>query len=118
VDAGDPPVQAVHGVAAVLDRGRGSTGPASSTASWITRAEHVRRPSVPTESPTLGFTHLQFEALLTAARQSAKRCDFALVAMLAFCLARRSTLTLCGAGCWSSGRPACLTMPAGWLVVD
>jgi len=31
-------------------------------------AEHVRRPSVPAESPTLGFTHLQFEALLTVAR--------------------------------------------------
>jgi integrase/recombinase XerD len=45
-------------------------------------AEHVRRPSVPPESPALGFTHLQFEALLTAARQAANPCDFALVAML------------------------------------
>jgi len=45
-------------------------------------AEHVRRPAVPAESPTLGFTHLQFEALLTAARESSSPCDFALVAML------------------------------------
>jgi integrase/recombinase XerD len=45
-------------------------------------AEHVRRPSVSAESPTLGFTHLQFEALLSAARESSNRCDFALVAML------------------------------------
>src|SRR5260221_3340918 len=45
-------------------------------------AEHVRRPSVPPESPTLGFTHLQFEALLTAAGESPSPYDFALVAML------------------------------------
>jgi integrase len=45
-------------------------------------AERVRRPVVPAESPTLGFTHLQFEALLTAARESANPCDFALVTML------------------------------------
>jgi integrase/recombinase XerD len=45
-------------------------------------AESVRRPNVSAESPTLGLTHLQFEALPTAARQSANRCDFALVAML------------------------------------
>ena len=37
---------------------------------------------MPPESPTLGFTHLQFEAMLTAARESSNRCDFALVAML------------------------------------
>jgi integrase/recombinase XerD len=45
-------------------------------------AEHVRRPVVPAESPTLGFTHLQFEALLAAARESPRPSDFALVAML------------------------------------
>jgi integrase/recombinase XerD len=45
-------------------------------------ADHVRRPNVPTESPTLGLSHLQFEALLTAACQSANPNDFALVAML------------------------------------
>jgi integrase/recombinase XerD len=45
-------------------------------------AEHVCRPNVPAKSPTLGFTHLQFEALLTAARESADDYDFALVAML------------------------------------
>ncbi len=44
--------------------------------------EHVRRPAVPAESPTSGFTHLQFEALLTGARQSPHPYDFALVAML------------------------------------
>jgi integrase/recombinase XerD len=42
----------------------------------------VRRPAVPADSPTLGLTHLQFEALLTAARQSAHDGDFALVVML------------------------------------
>ncbi len=45
-------------------------------------AEHVRRPAVPPESPTLGFTYLQFETMLPAARESANRRDFALVAML------------------------------------
>jgi len=45
-------------------------------------AEHVRRPTVPPESPTLGLTHLQVEALLSAARDSANRYDFALVCLL------------------------------------
>ena len=59
-------------------------------------AEHVRRPAVPAESPTLGFTHLQFEALLTAARESANPCDFALVAMLGLLGLR--VLRVCGKG--------------------
>jgi len=45
-------------------------------------ADYVRRPNVPPESPTLGLSHLQFEAMLAAARDSANRFDFALVAML------------------------------------
>jgi site-specific recombinase XerD len=45
-------------------------------------AEYVRRPRVSNESLTLGLSHPQFEALLTAARDSANRFDFALVAML------------------------------------
>ena len=45
-------------------------------------ATHVRRPRVSVESPTLGLTHLQFEALLAAARTSAQPSDFALVALL------------------------------------
>jgi integrase/recombinase XerD len=45
-------------------------------------AEFVRRPNVPPESPTLGLTHLQFEALLTAARTSRNDNDFALICLL------------------------------------
>ncbi len=45
-------------------------------------ADYVRRPSVPPESPTLGLTHLQFEAILTAARESTNPFDFALVCLL------------------------------------
>lgn len=36
---------------------------------------------MPPQSPTLGFTHLQFEALLTAARESPNPYGFALIAM-------------------------------------
>ncbi|WP_309238798.1 tyrosine-type recombinase/integrase [Actinoplanes aureus] len=45
-------------------------------------ADYVRRPRVPVESPTLGLGHLQFEALITAARLSTNINDFALVALL------------------------------------
>ncbi len=45
-------------------------------------ADYVRRPTVPPESPTLGLTHLQFEAMLTAARQSCNPFDFAPVCLL------------------------------------
>ena len=45
-------------------------------------AEHVRRPRVPAESPTLGLSHLQFEALLIAGRDSPNQYDSALVSML------------------------------------
>jgi site-specific recombinase XerD len=45
-------------------------------------ADYVRRPHVPPESPTLGLTHLQFEAMLSAARDSENPNDFGLVAML------------------------------------
>ena len=45
-------------------------------------ADHVRRPHVPPESPTLGLSHLQFEAMLQAGRTSVNVNDFALVTML------------------------------------
>ncbi|GAB3057158.1 hypothetical protein GCM10027053_18470 [Intrasporangium mesophilum] len=57
--------------------------------------EHVRRPNVPAESPTLGLTHLQFEAMLATARASANLNDFALVAMLGLLGLR--ILEACGA---------------------
>ena len=52
-------------------------------------ADYVRRPTVPTESPTLGLGHLQFEAPITTARLSTNRNDFALIALLAGWLAWR-----------------------------
>jgi integrase/recombinase XerD len=44
-------------------------------------ADYVRRPTVPPQSPTLGLTHLQLEAMLTAARDSSNPTDFALVCL-------------------------------------
>ena len=45
-------------------------------------ADHVRRPRIPQESPTLGLSHLQFEALLAAGRDSVDPNGLALVVML------------------------------------
>ena len=45
-------------------------------------ADYVRRPPVPSESPTLGLGHLQFEALISTARLSPNINDFALIAVL------------------------------------
>jgi integrase/recombinase XerD len=78
----DPPVQALHGVPEVLRRGRSCRTCVLGGIIGHSPAGHVRRPAVPAGSPTLGFTHLQSEALPAAARQSPDPCDFALVAML------------------------------------
>ena len=60
-----------------------STGSASSTPSCRTRPPTTfAGPPVPAESPTLGLGHLQFEALITTARQSTNPNDFALIALL------------------------------------
>jgi len=45
-------------------------------------ADYVRRPVAPNESPTLGLSHLQFEAMLCVARTSSNDYDFALVVLL------------------------------------
>jgi site-specific recombinase XerD len=44
--------------------------------------DHVRRPTTPAESPTLGLSHLQFEAMIATSRTSTNINDFALVALL------------------------------------
>jgi integrase len=80
--ARDPPVQALHRLPAVLRRGRVLPDLHPGRRAGALPAEHVRLPAVPAESPTPGFTHLRFEALLTAARESPNPCGFALVAML------------------------------------
>lgn len=45
----------------------------------VSPADYVRRPNLPPESPTLGLSHLQFEAMLAAARDSTNRYDFAAI---------------------------------------
>ena len=82
VDAGDPPVQALHRVPAVLGCGR--------VLPHLRPRRHLaaltRRACPPPRSPrriTDARVHPPaVRALLTAARKSANPCDFALVAML------------------------------------
>jgi integrase/recombinase XerD len=81
VDASNPPVQTLHRIRRF-----------SVTAGFYRTCvlDSVLEPSTPSPCAALrcppshrpGFTHLQFEALLTAARESDNPCDFALVAML------------------------------------
>jgi len=51
---------------------------------------NVARPKWPTDSPTLGLTHLQFEAMLHTSKDSDNLSDFALVSMLGLLGLRRA----------------------------
>nr|WP_269813678.1 tyrosine-type recombinase/integrase [Ornithinimicrobium sediminis] len=82
VDAGDPPEQPStisRRLSVVIGFYRTAVIDGVLTAS---PADHVRRPHVPAESPTLGLSHLQFEAMLQAGRASVNINNFALVTML------------------------------------
>jgi integrase len=82
VDARDPPVQALHRVPPVLGYGR-VLPDLRHRRHHRAFARRARPPSHGASGVThAGFTHLQFEALLTAARESPNPYDFALVAML------------------------------------
>jgi integrase/recombinase XerD len=64
-------------------------------------AEYVRRPTVPAQSPTLGLSHLQFEAMLVAARDSTNPTDFALVCLLGLLglrISEATSLDICDLG--------------------
>jgi len=63
VDAGGPPVQAFDGLPAVLVTAGFYRTCVIDGVLKHSPAEHVRRPAVPAESPTLGFTHLQGSVL-------------------------------------------------------
>jgi len=82
VGAGDPPVPALNRLAEVLGHSRVLPDLRSGRHPGTLTRRARPPPRGPAESPTLGFTHLQFEALLTAARESPNPYDFALVAML------------------------------------
>jgi integrase/recombinase XerD len=84
-------------------------------------ADYVRRPRIPNESPALGLSYLQFEAVLAAAREPTNGFDFALVAMLDLLGLRIAEASGAGfAASWTialgqGGCPNCL-MPVEHLV--
>jgi integrase/recombinase XerD len=84
LDARNPPLRAVHRLPADVHRRRVLPHLRHVIDDRLEHspADYVRRPNVPPESPTLGLSHLQLEALLTAARTSHNTCDFALVCLL------------------------------------
>jgi integrase/recombinase XerD len=82
LDAGSAAVPALHRVPTGLGRAGFYRTCVIDSVLEHSPAEYVRRPHVSTDSPTLGLSHLQFEALLAAGRDSTNPNDFALVAML------------------------------------
>jgi integrase/recombinase XerD len=82
VDARDPPVQALHRVPPVLRHSR-VLPDLRHRRNHRPLARRARAPPRGARRIThAGVHHLQFEALLTTARESPNRCDFARVAML------------------------------------
>ena len=81
MDAGSPPVRALDGenvgVCRVLPDVCDRPGAAGLAGGLCAAPERPTR-----NRPTLGLSHLQFEALLAAAKDSTNRVDLALVAML------------------------------------
>ena len=66
LDAGDPPTQALRCVWVLLRRGQVLLTCGIDGVLEHSPADCVRRPACPPKSATLGFSHLQFEARLTA----------------------------------------------------
>jgi len=82
VDARRPAVQALDRLPAAVRRHRPLPHLRHRRHLRTLAGGYVRRPTLPPQSPTLGLTHLQFDALLTDARQSCNPFDFALACQL------------------------------------
>jgi len=82
VDAGDPTLRRLHRLPAHVRRHRLYRTCVIDEVLEHSPADYVRRPNVPPESPTLGLSHLQLEALLSTSRDSVNPCDFALICLL------------------------------------